>query len=193
MYIVFEGIDTSGKTTQIELLKPLFPHAIFTREPGGSRIGEKIRKMILEQEGLNPTAEFFLFLADRAQHISEVILPHKKDLIIADRSFVSGIAYAEDLFPEAYELNLFAMQGLLPDKVIVFKIDQEDLCKRLKNKHNDVIEKRGMDYLLRVQENLLSITKRLEKERGVERLVLDAGKNPRDLHQEILKALPCDA
>ena len=78
MYVVIEGIDTAGKSTQLEILKNKFPNAIFTKEPGGTALGIKLREMILNGEPSSKTAEMFLFLADRAEHTQEIILKNKK-------------------------------------------------------------------------------------------------------------------
>lgn len=184
MYIVFEGIDTCGKSTQIELLKPLLPNAIFTKEPGGSFLGAKIREMILGSKNLDSKTEFFLFLADRAQHCAEVIIPNKNKIIIADRSLISGIAYAKNI-QNALEYNLFAMQNILPDKVVLFKTNAELLKKRLGNKSNDSIEQRGIDYLLEIQDYLFEITHHLK----LQTLILDASESIETLHKKILAFL----
>lgn len=183
MYVVFEGIDTCGKSTQIELLKPIFPDAIFTKEPGGSKIGAKIREIILMTKNLDFYTEFFLFLADRAQHYKEVLLPNKDKKIFADRSFISGIAYAKDKMKESWEYNLFVMRDMLPDKVILFYIDRESLEERILQKDHDVIEQRGIDYLMKIQDNLLEVVEKLD----CKKLLIDATK-PRDfIHQQVLK------
>lgn len=184
MYVVFEGIDTCGKSTQIELLKSKFPDAIFTKEPGGSAIGEKIRDLILTSKGLDAQAEFFLFLADRAQHCSEVIIPNKDKMIISDRSLISGIAYAKNIIC-ALEYNLFATQDILPDKVILFRMSEEILKRRLEAKRQDSIEKRGIEYLMQIQERLFEITLQLR----LDTLFLDASCSVEELHQQIITFL----
>ncbi|WP_104697058.1 MULTISPECIES: dTMP kinase [unclassified Helicobacter] len=184
MYVAFEGIDTCGKSTQIELLKPKFPDAIFTKEPGGSIIGSKIRDMLLSGEKLDNKAEFFLFLADRAQHCFEVIVPNKDKMIIADRSLISGIAYAKNIVC-ALEYNLFATQDMLPDKVVLFRIGEELLKRRLEEKRQDVIEERGVEYLMHIQERLFEITHQLR----LDTLILDASLSIEELHQQIIAFL----
>ena len=77
MYAVIEGIDTAGKSTQLELLKEKLPYAIFTKEPGGTPLGIKLRNMALDGEAKSKIAEMFLFMADRAEHIEEVIKNNK--------------------------------------------------------------------------------------------------------------------
>ena len=97
MYVVIEGIDTAGKSTQLDLLRFKYPKAIFTKEPGGTDIGLKLRMMALNGEAKSKIAEMFLFMADRAEHIEEIIKPNKKNTIISDRSIISGIAYSTQL------------------------------------------------------------------------------------------------
>jgi len=78
MYVILEGIDTAGKSTQLNILKQKYQDAIFTKEPGGTKIGNKIRDMVLGGEAKSKVAEMFLFLADRAEHSFEIV---KKILI----------------------------------------------------------------------------------------------------------------
>ena len=184
MYIVFEGIDTCGKSTQINLLRDVYPQAIFTKEPGGSLLGEKIRSMILEGNNLDSKTELFLFLADRAQHRKEVIEPNLDQMIISDRSLISGIAYAMDVV-QVFEMNLLAMNDILPDKIVFFEISESLLFSRLSKKNQDNIEKRGIKYFLKIQENLKKTLQILEKPT----LFLDAQESIQDLHIKICRFL----
>jgi len=94
MYVIFEGIDGCGKTTQIELLKNSFSKLIVTKEPGGTEFGIKAREILLHSEIKSAKAELLLFLADRAEHYKEVVEPNLDALVVSDRGFLSGIAYA---------------------------------------------------------------------------------------------------
>ncbi|WP_297810921.1 dTMP kinase [uncultured Helicobacter sp.] len=172
MYCAIEGIDTSGKSTQIASLKEVFKEAIFTFEPGATEIGKEIRKILLECDlALNPKAEMLLFLADRAEHSEKILKPNRQQLIISDRSLISGIAYAIEFDIESLlDFNLFATNGILPDKVVLLEITEEVLQKRLAQKGADKIEKRGIPYLLKLQERLKQTITRLE----VESLILPA-------------------
>lgn len=164
MYIVIEGIDTAGKSTQIQLLKERFPQAIFTCEPGGSQIGKRLRQILLEEEMMmTHKAECLLFLSDRAEHIAQVIEPNLNRLIVSDRSLISGIAYAQDLdFTKMIELNLFATNGILPHLVVLLKLDRHELMRRLSMKHQDRIEQRGIDFLLKIQERMIRASEALQ-------------------------------
>lgn len=173
MYCAIEGIDTSGKSTQIAALKKTFKEAIFTFEPGATEIGKAIRKILLECDSvsLSAEAEMLLFLADRAEHSAQVLQPNRNQLIISDRSLISGMAYARDFdFELLKSFNLFATRGILPDKVVLLELEQEILQERLKAKSEDKIEKRGIPYLIELQERLKETIARLE----IESLLLPA-------------------
>ncbi|PAF53291.1 dTMP kinase [Helicobacter sp. 13S00482-2] len=186
MYIALEGIDTSGKSTQIKLLKETFKEAIITKEPGGSSLGIQIREMILKEHSIDKTnhidskTEFLLFLADRAEHTAKIIKPNQNKLIISDRSLISGIAYAKDI-ANAKELNLFATQNITPDAVIVLELDENTLQNRLGQKQNDIIEQRGITYLLNIQKRIKSITKDL----GCELKIINASDSIEHIQENI--------
>lgn len=157
MLVYFEGIDGVGKSTQIELLKQDNEGLIITKEPGGTSIGEKLRDILLHEK-ISKRAEILLFLADRAEHFSQIIQPNLNKIIISDRGFVSGLAYAlandENFkFDELLSLNKFALNDYLGDKFVFFKADESVIKQRLKQRNtNDEIENRGTGYLLRVQD-----------------------------------------
>jgi len=189
MYIVLEGIDGVGKSTQIELLKKSFKSAIFTKEPGGTSFGVKAREILLNGELKSKKAELLLFLADRAEHFSEVIEPNLKQVVISDRSFLSGIAYAITNEPNLdldflIKLNKFALNNTLPQKTIIFKIKKQELIKRVSERGNlDKIEQRGFEYLLKIQENLFMIADKM----NLDYLEIDATKSIDTIHKEILE------
>jgi len=185
MYIVLEGVDTVGKSTQIELLSKKFPDAIITKEPGGTEFGSILRKSLLDSKKLDAKTELFLFLADRSSHFNDVIKPNINSLIVSDRSFVSGIAYALSLnqftFEWLMELNKFALENTMPDKIILFEITKEELTNRLGAKSNDRIEKRGIDYMIDVQTQMKNIANKL----NIELLLIDARDSIEDIHKKI--------
>jgi len=162
MYLILEGIDTAGKSTQLDILKQKYPMAIFTKEPGGTALGTKIREMVLGGEATSKVAEMLLFLADRAQHSFEIVKQHPDDMIISDRGVISGIGYAKDIPMElAISLNLIALNGTVPTKIILLELTKEELEFRLSQKDNDAIEKRGSEYLLEVQSRMKEAIKEL--------------------------------
>ena len=155
MYVVIEGIDTAGKSTQLDILKEKYQEAIFTKEPGGTQIGLKLREMALNGEAKSKVAEMFLFLADRAEHIEEIIKPNEDKMIISDRSVISGISYASNLPLEIVTtLNLIATSNILPSHIILLELTEEELRKRLSEKSNDSIESRGIEYLIDIQNRM---------------------------------------
>lgn len=167
MYILFEGIDGAGKSTQIARLSAVFPQAIVTKEPGGTKLGENLREILLKENGLDKRAEILLFLADRAEHSGKIIKPNSDKMILSDRGFVSGMAYAlaggNFSFEELLSLNKFALQGNFPQKIVFFKADENTLRSRLGSRAQmDGIEARGFEYLLRVQDAMEEILQKLD-------------------------------
>ncbi|MDD2789292.1 MAG: dTMP kinase [Sulfurimonas sp.] len=186
MYFTIEGIDTAGKSTQIAALSSHFPDAIITKEPGATAIGKEIREMVLSAKTQSKKAEFLLFLADRAEHIKEVIEPNLDKLIISDRSVVSGVAYAliqgDISETEIVHLNKFATNGIYPQKVFLLKLTQKELAFRLSQKELDGIELRGSEYLLKIQEALIKAAHLLD----IELVEIDATQTREAITQQIL-------
>ena len=167
MYILFEGIDGAGKSTQIARLAVAYPQAIVTKEPGGTKLGENLREILLKENDLDKRAEILLFLADRAEHFGKIIKPNSNKMILSDRGFVSGMAYAlaggNFSFEELLNLNKFALQGNFPQKIVFFKADENTLRSRLGSRAQmDGIEARGFGYLLRVQDAMEEILQKLD-------------------------------
>ena len=186
MYIAIEGIDTAGKSTQIAALKNAYPDAIITKEPGGTAIGAEIRSLVLSARAQSKKAEFLLFLADRAEHIQEIIKPNLDKMIISDRSAVSGVAYAltqgEINETAIVHLNRFATDGIYPQKVFLLKLTKEELEYRLSQKELDGIELRGSEYLLAIQDSIIKAAKLLK----IELVEIDATKSIESITKEIL-------
>ena len=185
MYVAIEGIDTAGKSTQIDALRSLFPEAVITKEPGGTPAGVDIRNMVLHGNLKSKMAELLLFLADRAEHTEESIFPNMNRLIISDRSAVSGMAYAsvQNLCDEStlVMLNRLATNGTLPDTVFILKLTPEELSYRLSQKEHDVIESRGTEYLLGIQDALIASAYAL----GIQTVVIDATQSIDTITNEI--------
>ncbi len=188
MYIAIEGIDTAGKSTQIQALAQHYTNAIITKEPGATSIGKEIREMVLSARTKSKKAEFLLFLADRAEHIEEVIAPNiDKKMIISDRSAVSGVAYAlvqgNISKKELVELNNFATNNLYPQKVFLLRLSKEELNYRLSQKELDGIELRGSAYLLKIQDAIKEAAALL----GLELVEVDASLKREEITSIILK------
>lgn len=191
MYVAIEGVDTCGKSTQIELLKAHYPNAVFTKEPGGSVLGASIRDLVLfapqrEHFELDNYAEFFLFLADRAQHYTQVLLPHKDRLVISDRSVISGIAYAKNIdMKQSIAFNESALRGYFPHLVVLLWLEREVLKERLAQKMHDSIESRGVEFMLEIQHRLLESMQHI----GLKHIVIDASKKREEICNEIIEAI----
>ncbi len=186
MYIIFEGIDTSGKSTQIKLLAQKNPHFVITKEPGQTELGSHVRNIILHSHKISKKAELFLFLADRSEHFEKIIKPNLDKTILSDRGFISGLAYAlangvKDEFDFLLLANKFSLQNTLPDKIVFFKTNEELLRQRLGAKQSDNIEKRGLKYLLDVQENMEKIIKKL----NIKCLHVDARESIENISKQI--------
>jgi len=187
MYITIEGIDTAGKSTQIQAVSQAFPDAVVTKEPGATEIGKEIREMVLSARAKSKKAEFLLFLADRAEHMTEVIEPNiDSKMIISDRSAVSGVAYAliqgGISKEELVALNNFATGNIYPQKVYLLRLTKEELEYRLSQKELDGIELRGSEYLLKIQDAIVEATKLL----GLELIEIDATLKREEITQNIL-------
>jgi dTMP kinase len=188
MYIAIEGIDTAGKSTQISALRSNFIDAIITKEPGATEVGKEIREMVLSAKAKSKKAEFLLFLADRAEHITQVVKPNiASKMIISDRSAVSGVAYAlvqgEIDKKELVSLNDFATDRVYPEKIFLLWLTKEELEFRLSQKKLDGIELRGSQYLLAIQDAIVEATKLL----GIQMIKIDATQSIEEITQEILK------
>ena len=186
MYIVFEGIDGCGKSTQIELLKEKLPNVVVTKEPGGTDFGLKARELLLHSEIKSPKAELLLFLADRAEHYTEVVEPNLKNTLISDRGFLSGIAYAmSSNFDLNFliELNKFTLNNNLPDKIVLFEITEDELINRVGQREQDKIESRGFEYLLNIQKNMKSVADIM----NLDYLLVDATDSIENIHSKIIE------
>ena len=140
-YIAFEGIDGSGKTSVIENLSDILnsqnkEHTI-VREPGGTSVGEGIRKLLLSHDyQVNPLAEALLFCAQRSQLIEEVVLPTLKTgvIILSDRSAYSSVAYQGEGrglgYEKIYQLNDISIQSNWPERVVLLDIEPEVALSR---------------------------------------------------------------
>lgn len=149
-FITFEGGEGSGKTTVIEKIKKDLEELNFTvlktREPGGSKISEQIRDVILNVENTNMDymTEALLYAASRRQHLEEIIRPAIKagKVVICDRYIDSSLAYqgyARGLgVDEVYNLNLVATNGFLPEVTIFIDLDPEVGLERIKNNQREV-------------------------------------------------------
>ncbi|AMV60070.1 Thymidylate kinase [Pediococcus damnosus] len=174
-FISFEGPDGAGKTTALNTivadLKPqLKKQLIVTREPGGNRISEAIRDIILDRQNteMDDRTEALLYAAARRQHIVETIEPALKanKLVLCDRYIDSSVAYQgagrEIGEQEVYQMNLFATAGLLPDLTIYFDVPSEIGLQRIMTHRTDEINRLDVEQLSfhkRVRASYLKLAK----------------------------------
>ncbi len=174
-FIVFEGGEGTGKTTQIEKLVDRLNESgqktFLTREPGGTdcEIAEKIRDLIKDpnHSEMVPETEFFLFLASRAQHVQKVILPKIEQgiFVICDRFHGSTFAYqhfARGLFnlDEMKAINKFATKGLEPHLTLLLDIQPEIGLQRISSRRNaDRLDSEALDFHHRVRNGYLELAK----------------------------------
>ncbi|WP_104750448.1 dTMP kinase [Helicobacter cynogastricus] len=184
MWIALEGVDTSGKSTQIALLQRVFKEAIYTQEPGGTPLGVTLRHSALHS-ALSPSARFLLFLADRALHLEEVIKPNAHKLIFSDRCLISGLAYAPYSLQESLELHRTHQLDYVPDAVFFLSLKRAELIQRLRAKSTDCIESQGVDFLLHTQARMLEACALLD----IEPYILEAGQSEQAIHSQILEHL----
>ena len=162
MFVTFEGLDGSGKTTQVELLKNHLERegreVVTTREPGGTEVGEHIRNVVLHLDHpVVPWAEAALFAAARAQLVDEVIAPSlaRGAVVLCDRYIDSSLAYqgiARGLGVErVLDLNLQATRGLLPDRTFLLLVDPGE-SRRRGGDTRDRIEREDEEFVRKVDQ-----------------------------------------
>ncbi|MGL4383206.1 MAG: dTMP kinase [Bacilli bacterium] len=171
-FITFEGPEGSGKTTIINMvaqyLKTQNKDFIATREPGGSKIAEKIRDIILDTKNakLSANTEALLYAASRAQHFDDLIKPAllSNKIIICDRFLDSSLAYqgiARNLGLESiYDINRFAINNTLPDLTIFFDLKPEIGLQRIKeNNLREVnrLDLEGLSFHQKVYDGYLKV------------------------------------
>lgn len=195
MFITFEGADGCGKTTQqmlaADYLESKGYEVLITREPGAKGLGEDIRKILLDYKGpVSERCESLLFLADRAQHVDNMILPaiEKGQIVLCDRYTDSTVAYQgygrQQNLERIKKLNDFATNLLKPDLTFVFDIDVETSMQRV-GKEKDRMESEGKEFHNRVRNGYL----KLAEEEPNRIKVLDAAKSIDEIHEEVVNIL----
>lgn len=190
MFITFEGIDGSGKTTQARLLAERLradgQEVVVTREPGGTALGEAVRDLVLHGAHVAPWAEAALYAASRAQHVEEVIRPAlaRGAVVVCDRYLDSSVVYqgvgrALGL-EQVLDLNVTVAGGLLPDVTILLRLDAEAGAERM-GADLDRIERAGIDFVRAVCDGYDELAARFS-ERFV---VVDGSKPAAELAGEI--------
>ncbi|HAY39360.1 MAG TPA: dTMP kinase [Desulfobacteraceae bacterium] len=205
MFISFEGIEGSGKTTQakhtVRFLQDKGHDCVITREPGGTRIGEKIRAILLDplSKDMYPLTEFLLYTADRAQHIKEYILPLLSDgkIVLCDRYYDATMAYQG--FARGLDIGLIEkihkllFENLKPDITLLLDLPPEIGLKRAWKQINNGnrisqetrFEEERLSFHKKVRAGYLELS-RLEPERF---RIIDASKDEHEVREEIIHIL----
>jgi dTMP kinase len=191
MFVTFEGVDGSGKSTQARLLAEWLEAAghrvLLTREPGGTPVGEAVRKLVLDGDEMTDWTEAALFAAARAEHVARAIRPALEagSHVVCDRYLDSSVAYqgiarglGEGL---VRDLSLTVTGGLLPERTFVLLVDPAAALARSSSARRDRIERAADGFMERVDEAYRTLA-RAEPARIV---ALDGARSAEELHEEI--------
>ena len=205
MFITLEGIEGSGKTSQVERIARFFNNAgydtIVTREPGDTDIGKKIRSILLdpENDGISPLCELLLYGADRAQHLFEVVVPSLRagKIVLCDRFADATAVYQgsarrieKSLIDKIHEI---VVKELKPDLTILFDLDPETGLERTfaavktgqRSETETRFEQERIEFHEKVRKGYLALAKN-EKQRF---LIVDASKNKDEVFEQILSGI----
>ena len=198
-YIVIEGLEGTGKGTQVELLRKriekLGKEVLFVREPGGTQIGEEIRKIVKSPDlDRVPETEILLFSAARVELARTQVLPalEKGINVVSDRSFLSTIVYQtyghnrKDLLPMVENVTKYALSGIHPDLIIILDIDPQTGLERAKTKNagiQDRFDDLAVPFHERVRKGYLEIAKKNKYP------VIDASQSISEVEKEIWKII----
>ncbi len=197
-FITFEGCDGCGKSTQLKLLIEYLTENkiehIFTREPGGGKISEQIREILLNGKNAEMTdeCEALLYAAARAQHLRDKVEPALAagKIVVCDRYVDSSFAYqayARGLGVDFIEkINAFALEKYLPDCTVFFDLSPKDAFARKQGAdENDRLEQAGIAFHDKVYEGYKTLA-----EKYPERIaVIDASRSPKEIAAEVIKTL----
>jgi dTMP kinase len=195
-FIAFEGVEGAGKGTQIAMLERYLRDAnvpvVVTREPGGTKTGERIRELLLDPEtgSLDARAEAMLFAAARAQTVASVIRPALAEgkVVVCDRYVDSSLAYQGSGRglgeTDVLSLNVWGTQGLFPDLVILLHIEPE-LGLARSGDERDRMEQEGGSFLATVADAYL----RIAEEHPERFVVIDAARDPAEVFDDVRAAI----
>lgn len=197
IFITFEGIEGCGKSTQSRLLKEFLENSnvpvMHTREPGGPKISEAIRTILLSNENAEmvPETELLLYMASRSQHTAQWIIPALDEgkLVISDRYYDSTLAYqgaARNLDRSIIDvITKFATYGLVPNLTILIDLPATKGLSRIHKDDADRLESESMDFHRRVRDGFLDLANS-EKERY---LIVDGTGSIDEIHSQIISAV----
>lgn len=193
MFISFEGIEGSGKSSLIKNLKNYYKnHALdvfFTKEPGGTELGEKIREILLDPTSkIDPSSELFLLMADRVHHVKNKINPNLNEnkIVFCDRYIDSTIAYqggGRDLDDKDIERMIKMLKLPIPDLTILLDVPVETGLMRAKERSElDRFEKEDIDFHKKIRQSYLN----LQKKYPDRIIIFNASMNENDVFEEVL-------
>lgn len=193
-FVVFEGGDGAGKSTQLDLLRAWLAdrevEVVLTREPGGTPLGAQIRELLLHGDAVAPRAEALLFAADRAQHVETVVRPalERGAIVLQDRYLDSSVAYqgaGRELDPqEVRQLSVWATHELRPDLTVLLDVEPE-VGRERRGSSDDRLEQEAQDFHARVREHFLALAQ-AEAHRY---LVVDAALPPEEIASIVREAV----
>jgi len=193
LFITIEGPDGAGKSTQLEFIRNFLLSkgidALFTREPGGTPISEKMRRIILDKKNteMAPMTEALLYAASRAQHVEQVIRPtlNRGKTVVCDRYVDSSIAYqgyGRHLGEGVSIINDYAIAGCIPDITFLLKIEPSTAKNRIKSEDQDRLEREADDFHLAVYNGYLALEQKypdrivgIEADRDIELISTEIG------------------
>lgn len=194
LFIVFEGGDGAGKSTQVALLRDALcregRQVTVTRQPGGTPLGQQIRDLVLHGEHVTPRAEALLFAADKAHHVETLIRPalQRGDVVISDRYTDSSVAYqgaGRALgAQEVHDLNMWAVEDLVPDLTVVVDISAAEGRRRRGDVH-DRLESEEDTFHEAIRQHFLAMA-RGNPQRY---LVVEGTQPPEQIHAEVMGRL----
>lgn len=196
LFITIEGPDGSGKSTQLKklcsFLKKRRADFVFTREPGGTAVGERIREIVLDKNHpeMDDLTEAMLYAAQRTQHVMEMILPALKEgkIVICDRFVDSSLVYqgyARGLGEDVKTINDMAIKGAVPDITFLIMVDPETGRRRMKERDMDRLEQLAEDFHERVYEGYMKLA---EKEPN-RFFIVDGSLSPNEVFEKIKEKL----
>jgi dTMP kinase len=189
LFVTFEGIDRSGKTTQARMLADaLGSEALAVREPGGTLVGERVRELLKDPAAsITPRGEALLFAAARAELVAEVIRPALEAgrVVVSDRYVDSSLAYQGEARGLSVDyvagLNEWATGGLMPDITILLWVDPD--LARAREGESDRFEEEGAD----LQQRVAAAYERLAAAEPARWRRVDASRTPDEVHSEVMR------
>ena len=196
MFVAFEGVDGAGKSTQVRLLGEHLERngreVVICREPGGTSLGEELRRILLDPGSgdLQPEVEVLLFMAARAQLCNKIIRPGLESgkAVISDRFLWSSVVYQGVVgglgVEEVLSIGRVATRGLLPE--LTFLVDLDPAASHSGLDDGDRMESRGIEFQRRVRDGFLALAEEFKDSF----ILIDGGASIEQVHQQVLDALP---